>query len=118
MIITEKVEVEDKVLASGGFADVRRGTYMGHLVAVKALRVAEQDDFVTIRKVSSADIFPIRLERGLDRPSPAILQGGCSLGDSISSKRLEVCWGSRGYGERAIRHRVRMDGAWEHHGVH
>jgi len=61
MIITENIEVEDKVLASGGFADVRCGTYMGHLVAMKSLRVAEQDDFMAIRKVNIADIFSIAL---------------------------------------------------------
>ena len=53
MIITEKIEVEDRVLASGGFADIMRGTYMGGFVAVKTLRVAEQGDHVKIRKVST-----------------------------------------------------------------
>jgi serine/threonine protein kinase len=57
MVITEKIEVEDMILASGGFADVRRGRYVGHLVAVKTLRVAEQDDFLKIRKVNINDIF-------------------------------------------------------------
>ena len=57
MIITEKIAVEDEVLASGGFADVRRGSYMGHLVAVKTLRFAEQDDLLKIRKVSVDVIF-------------------------------------------------------------
>jgi len=56
MIITEKIEVEDKVLAQGGFADVRIGRYMGHLVAMKKLRVWEKDDFVKIRKVGIDDI--------------------------------------------------------------
>jgi serine/threonine protein kinase len=59
MMITEKIEVEEKILASGGFADVRRGTYMGHLVAVKTLRVAEKDDFLKIRKVSINGNFPV-----------------------------------------------------------
>jgi len=52
MMITEKIEVEDQILASGGFADVRIGKYMGHLVAVKTMRLAEQDDSLKIRKVS------------------------------------------------------------------
>jgi serine/threonine-protein kinase TNNI3K len=56
MIITEEIKVSDKILASGGFADVRTGTYMGHLVAVKTMRVPEQDDFLKIRKVSVSDI--------------------------------------------------------------
>ncbi|KAF9785123.1 kinase-like domain-containing protein [Thelephora terrestris] len=50
MMITGKVRVEPEVLASGGFADVRRGTYRGHGVAVKALRVALKDDISKIRK--------------------------------------------------------------------
>ena len=57
MIITEKIETSDKILASGGFADVRSGMYMGHLVAVKTLRVAKQDDLTAIRKVNIGDIF-------------------------------------------------------------
>jgi len=56
MVITEKIEVEDKILANGGFADVRIGTYMGHLVAVKKLRVGETDDLMKIRKVGIDDI--------------------------------------------------------------
>jgi len=56
----EKIEVEDRILASGGFADVRCGRYMGHLVAVKTLRVAEQDDFAKIRKVGiNVCFFPL-----------------------------------------------------------
>ena len=56
-MIAEEIEVSDKVLASGGFADVRTGTYMGHLVAIKTLRVAEQDSLLKIRKVGINDIF-------------------------------------------------------------
>ena len=54
MIITDKVDTEEEILASGGFADVRLGRYMGHLVAVKSLRVAEQDDLLKIKKVSTS----------------------------------------------------------------
>ena len=59
MIITERIEVEDKILASGGFADVRCGRCIGHLVAVKTLRVAKKDDFLKIRKVSVNNIFSV-----------------------------------------------------------
>jgi len=52
MIITEKIEVSEEVFASSGFADVRPGKYAGHLVAVKTMRVAAQDDLLKIRKVS------------------------------------------------------------------
>ena len=49
---SEWIEVSDEVLASGGFADVRSGRYMGQLVAVKTMRIAAQDDFLKMRKVS------------------------------------------------------------------
>ena len=58
-MITDKIEVSDDILASGGFADVRTGKYLGALVAVKTMRVAEQDSFVKIRKVSSYGVPPI-----------------------------------------------------------
>ena len=51
-MITDPIDVEEKVLASGGFADVRCGTYLGRHVAVKTLRVTEYDDVAKIRKVS------------------------------------------------------------------
>ena len=52
MIITDKIEVSSEILASGGFADVRTGAYFGTLVAVKTMRVGEEDGFMRIRKVS------------------------------------------------------------------
>jgi len=68
MMITEKIEVEDQILASGGFADTRIGNYMGHLVAVKTMKLAGQDDSLKIKKVSLGGFF-------LDSPDhpPAIL---------------------------------------------
>ena len=51
-MITEKIEVSGNIVASGGFADIRTGTYLGALVAVKTMRVSEQDGFMKIRKVS------------------------------------------------------------------
>jgi len=57
MLITEKIEVEDRILASGGFSDTRSGKYMGRLVAVKTLRVAEHDNIRKLREVSISDIF-------------------------------------------------------------
>jgi serine/threonine protein kinase len=57
IIITERIEVEDNILVSGGFADLRCGRCVGHLVAVKTLRVAEKDDLLKIRKVSVNAIF-------------------------------------------------------------
>ena len=52
IVVQEEIEVQDRILASGGFSDVRCGTYMGRLVAVKTARIAPRDDFQRIRKVS------------------------------------------------------------------
>ena len=52
MMIKEKMEVSDEIIISGGFGDVRSGTYMDAPVAVKAVRVAAKDDLQKIRKVS------------------------------------------------------------------
>ena len=57
MVITKKIEVEDRILASGRYADIRTGRYMGHLVAVKTMRVAEQDDSLKTRRVSVNNLF-------------------------------------------------------------
>ena len=57
MIVAEKIEVSDEVHASGGFADVRSGRYMGHLVAVKTTRIPTQHDLLKMRKVSTGGII-------------------------------------------------------------
>jgi len=56
-MVAENIDVSEKILANGGFADVRTGTYKGRLVAVKSMRVSEQDDLGKLRKVSVDDIF-------------------------------------------------------------
>jgi len=73
MIITKKVRVANEILASGGFSDIRSGSYMGHRVAVKALRVAVKDDVVKIRNVSAGRYVLRNLGCGLDHPPLAIL---------------------------------------------
>jgi hypothetical protein len=117
MIITEKIEVEDKILASGGIMDVRCGKYKGHLVAVRTMKDPAKKPLKYPREVSINKVLD-RLGRCLDHPSPAILQRSRSLEHTISSEHLEVCWGSGGHGKGAIRHRVRVDGPWGYHGVH
>jgi len=57
MVITEDVKVLDKVLASGGPADIRTGTYLGHRLAVKTLKVADTGGSLKIRKMRVNDIF-------------------------------------------------------------
>jgi hypothetical protein len=56
MMIAE-VKISNKLLGSGGFADVKTGTYMEHPVAVKIMKVTEQDDLLVIRKASANDTF-------------------------------------------------------------
>jgi serine/threonine protein kinase len=86
MIITDKIETSDEILASGGFADIRSttlasggfadvrcGRYMGRLVALKTLKVPEQGDLLKIRKVSINNIFPA----ARDAVSTIILQQFC-----------------------------------------
>ena len=57
MIITEGIEVSDELHPSGGYADVRAGTYKGCLVVMKTMRLTKQDDSREIRKVSVNGIF-------------------------------------------------------------
>jgi len=109
------VEVSEEILAFGGFADLRLGTYEGRLVAVKTMRIAAQDDLLGIRKVT---ITVDHRGRGLIRSVAAILQGSCPLEHAVPSEYLETRWGSGGHQEAANRHRVGVDGAREHHGVH
>jgi len=51
MMITEEIAVSGEALISGGFAGVKTGTYKGYLVAVKTMRVSQEDGFLWIRKV-------------------------------------------------------------------
>ena len=46
------IEVSDEILGSGGFGDVKSGTYQGRPVAVKIMRISAKDNFPRIRKVS------------------------------------------------------------------
>ena len=58
MVISEKIEVEDKIVANGGFADVRIGRCAGSFVAVKTLRAAATDDLQNLKKVSVTVTVP------------------------------------------------------------
>jgi len=57
MMITDEIKVSDEILPSGGYADVRIGTYKGHLIAAKTMRISKQDDLLKIRKVNVNGIF-------------------------------------------------------------
>ena len=58
VVIREKPEVSPKVLARGGFADIRMGNYGGRRVAVKTSRVRELDDLDQMIMVRSTSISP------------------------------------------------------------
>ena len=115
MRIKERVDVSDEILAFSVLAELRSGTYEGRPVAVKAMRVTAQDDFVKIRKVSINVGHP---GYGLNNATPAILQGSRPLEHTIPSKHPEAHWGSGGCGETAARSRIRVDVTREHYGVH
>ena len=89
MVIAGSIEVENKILVSGGFSDVRCGKYKGHRIAAKALRVSMQDDLEKLRKVSANDIFPATRNTFVTT-CLAVLQGSCSLEYTVPSKRLET----------------------------
>ena len=50
-LLSEKLDLPVLPYASGGFADVRMGVFKRKNVAVKSLRISEQDDKTKIRKV-------------------------------------------------------------------
>jgi len=95
LIIAEGIEVSSESLASSVFADLRTGKYNEYPVAVKAMRVTAQDDFLKIRKVSTDAGHS---GRGLNRPAPAILQGSSSLEHTISPECHETRWSLWGHG--------------------
>ena len=58
-LLSDKFDVSGKIIASGGFADVRMGVFKGRNVAVKTLRVSLSDDKGKIRRVrKQAARFP------------------------------------------------------------
>ena len=50
-LLSHKFDLSGVPHASGGFSDVRKGTFKGKDVAVESLRVSELDDKIRIRKV-------------------------------------------------------------------
>jgi hypothetical protein len=78
-MLTEGLTKQGEVaFASGGFAEVWKGTYRGRLVAIKCPRVYEvfkQEEIEILKKVRM-------IKKGRNRlliAGPAILQGGCYL---------------------------------------
>ena len=69
MIIAEKIEIGRNIVGSGGFADIKSGTYAGHAVAVKTLKIAVLDDIHKARSVSTNHIAPgsLRMDSTISR---------------------------------------------------
>jgi len=63
LVLKEKVEIPDGILASAGSGDFRCRRYKGALVAVKTVGVPPQDDLQKIRKVSVSGTFLFSLSR-------------------------------------------------------
>jgi len=61
MVITDKIEfsISGQSNALNRYADIKRGRYKGHAVAVKVLRVAMTDNFDEIRRVSRRQVFVV-----------------------------------------------------------
>jgi hypothetical protein len=51
-------QVEERIFACGGFADVRKGKLGNRAVAVKTIRVAQDKDISKIRKVGTTTRAP------------------------------------------------------------
>ena len=49
-----RCKVEETIIASGGFADVRKGRYRGMDVAVKTIKISQESDFEAIHRVRRA----------------------------------------------------------------
>lgn len=52
MIISDKIEVDEKIVVARGFGDIKIGRHMGHFVAMKTQRVPPFDDLQKLKKVS------------------------------------------------------------------
>ena len=99
MIITEEIETPDTIPASGIFVDVKRGIYMGQLVAVKTMRVPMQNHLLMIRKVSIEHIFFLARYAALVIP----LQQFCKevvLWNTLSHPNVSKVVGAQGDMER------------------
>ena len=61
MVITDKIDFStpNQPHTSGGFADIKQGDYKGCNVAVKTLRVRQDDNFDKIRRVSWKEVFAV-----------------------------------------------------------
>ena len=114
LVIADQVEVSEKIIASGGFADVKCGVCRNHLVAVKVLRTPSGGDMEKVHKVShflpfEADIKPF---------APAVLQGGCSLGFVVPPKYPEAPRRPGRFQFLPFFRSHGTDGTWKRHAVY
>ena len=113
-VVADQVEISNKILASGGFADVKPGVYENRPVAVRALRILPGSDIKKIRTVRS----PLPLEVDTRSFAPAVLQGGCSLEFVVPPEYLEAPWRLGKHQRPQFLHSYRTDGARKHHAVY
>jgi len=116
-MLKDKLEVSNEIHASGPFSDIRAGTYNGTKVAVKTLRVSRRDDPNNIRKVRKRGWSP-RLASSLIHSVPGIFQTGHSLELFIPPQRLGASRCSVGHEQGTIHHCLKVDGMWQHNGLH
>lgn len=75
-LLSDKFNVSGLPHASSGFADTRMGVFKRKIVAVKSLRISEQDDKVKIRKVRN-QVISSRLLRMLTHRSTSVRRSPC-----------------------------------------
>ena len=63
MVITDGLDIPNsgQPFAWSVFADIKRGKYGGHAVAVKTMRVGWSDNIGKIRRVSMEDVFTVKI---------------------------------------------------------
>lgn len=73
-MITENIEVSDKMLASGRLADVSVRTCIGHPVAMKTINKSRRTGWcLEVKKGERQQYILVRFGCGSDHPSPAIV---------------------------------------------
>ena len=94
-LLSDKFDISGKVIASGGFADVRMGVFKGKNVAVKTLRVSVADDKTRIRRVREQATISCLVTHALYSTSAKKLPCGRTCPIRTSSISLESLTPSR-----------------------
>ena len=80
-LVTKGVDyqVEKRIFACGGFADIRSGKLAEKVVAVKTIRTSPDSDMSKIRRVGTQWMPDQGFTDVYETPVPGLLQGICAL---------------------------------------